>query len=97
MPEEKTDGKVTLYEIKALYRDNFRVTGYRFGSGEKAVCILGSTRGNENQQVYCCSQLVKRLKALEEKGRIAEGKEILVIPLCKSTFHEYKKAVLGHR
>lgn len=83
--------KVTLYEIKALYRDNFRVTGYRFGSGEKAVCILGSTRGNENQQVYCCSQLVKRLKALEEKGRIAEGKEILVIPCANPHSMNIKK------
>lgn len=83
--------KVTLYEIKALYRDNFRVTGYRFGAGEKAVCILGSTRGNENQQVYCCSQLVKRLKALEEKGRIAEGKEILVIPCANPHSMNIKK------
>lgn len=83
--------KVTLYEIKALYRDNFRVTGYRFGSGEKAVCILGSTRGNENQQVYCCSQLVKRLNALEEKGRIAEGKEILVIPCANPHSMNIKK------
>lgn len=83
--------KVTLYEIKALYRDNFRVTGYRFGSGEKAVCILGSTRGNENQQVYCCSQLVKRLKALEDKGRIAEGKEILVIPCANPHSMNIKK------
>ena len=83
--------KVTLYEIKALYRDNFRVTGYRFGYGEKAVCILGSTRGNENQQVYCCSQLVKRLKALEEKGRIAEGKEILVIPCANPHSMNIKK------
>ena len=83
--------KVTLYEIKALYRDNFRVTGYRFGSGEKAVCILGSTRGHENQQVYCCSQLVKRLKALEEKGRIAEGKEILVIPCANPHSMNIKK------
>lgn len=83
--------KVTLYEIKALYRDNFRVTGYRFGAGEKAVCILGSTRGNENQQVYCCSQLVKRLKALEEKGRIADGKEILVIPCANPHSMNIKK------
>ena len=74
-----------------MYRDNFRVTGYRFGSGEKAVCILGSTRGNENQQVYCCSQLVKRLKALEEKGRIAEGKEILVIPCANPHSMNIKK------
>ncbi len=69
-----------LFEIKALYRDHFRVTGYKFGDGEKAICIVGSTRGNENQQLYACSMLVKKLTELEEKGRIAQGKQILVIP-----------------
>ena len=50
----------TIYEIKALYRDDFRVRGYEFGSGEKSVCIVGSMRGNEVQQLYVCSQLVKK-------------------------------------
>ena len=69
-----------LFEIEALYRDDFRVTGFSFGEGEKALCIVGSMRGNENQQLFACSRLVRRLKELEEKGRIAPGKEILVIP-----------------
>ncbi len=69
-----------LFEIKALYRDHFRVTGYQFGHGEKSICIVGSTRGNENQQLFACSMLVRKLTELEEKGRIAEGKQILVIP-----------------
>ncbi len=72
--------KEILYEIQGLYRDNFRVTGYRFGSGEQSVCIMGSLRGNEFQQIYVCSQLIRKLKKLEEQGKIAEGKEILVIP-----------------
>ncbi len=72
--------KNSLYEIKGLYRDDFRVTGYQFGEGEKTVCIMGSLRGNEFQQIYVCSQLIRRLRQLEERGRIAEGKEILVIP-----------------
>lgn len=72
--------KRTLYEIKGLYRDSFRVTGYEFGEGEKSVCIVGSSRGNEVQQLYCCSRLVKKLKQLEEEGRIREGHKILVIP-----------------
>ena len=67
----------TLFEIKALYRDDFRVTGFSFGEGEKAACIVGSMRGNENQQMYCCSQLVRKLKELEGKGKIKNGKEIL--------------------
>ena len=69
-----------LYEIDSLYRDNFRVTGFQFGEGEKSICIVGSMRGNEYQQIYTCSQLVKKLKRLEEKGRIEPGKSILVIP-----------------
>ena len=70
----------TIYEIKALYRDNLRVTGYEFGKGKKSVCVVGSMRGNEVQQLYACSQLIKRLKAMEAEGKIKGGHKILVIP-----------------
>ena len=43
--------KLTLFEIKAIYRDDFRVTGYRFGTGEKTAAVMGSLRGNEYQQI----------------------------------------------
>lgn len=69
-----------IYEIKGMYRDDFRITGFEFGQGEKAVCIVGSSRGNEVQQIYCCAQLVKKMKQLEEEGRIYEGYKILIIP-----------------
>lgn len=72
--------KRVIYEIKGMYRDDFRVTGYEFGEGEKSVCIIGNTRGNEIQQIYCCSQLIKKMKQLEEEGRIKEGHKILIIP-----------------
>ena len=72
--------KRILFEMNALYRDDFRITGFSFGKGEKAVCIVGSMRGNENQQLYCCSRLIRKLKELEEQGCLKEGKEILVIP-----------------
>lgn len=72
--------KKIIYEIKGMYRDNFRVTGYEFGEGEKSVCIIGNSRGNEIQQIYCCSQLVKKMKQLEEEGRITPGHKILIIP-----------------
>ncbi len=72
--------KKVIFEIKGMYRDDFRITGYEFGQGEKAVCIVGNSRGNEVQQIYCCSQLVKKMKQLEEEGRILEGKKILIIP-----------------
>lgn len=74
--------KKIIYEIKGLYRDNFRVTGYEFGKGKKSVCIVGTMRGNEVQQLYCCSQLVKKFKQLEDEGRIEPGHKILIIPSC---------------
>ena len=69
-----------VYSFKGLYRDDFRVKGYEFGSGEKTVCIMGSLRGNEYQQMYVCSQLISDLQKLEKAGKIQEGKSILVIP-----------------
>ncbi|MCR5227183.1 MAG: succinylglutamate desuccinylase/aspartoacylase family protein [Eubacterium sp.] len=72
--------KKIIYEIKGMYRDDFRITGYEFGSGEETVCIIGNSRGNEVQQIYCCSQLIKKMKQLEEEGRINPGHKILIIP-----------------
>lgn len=72
--------KVIIYEIKGLYRDHFRVTGYEFGEGEEAVCIVGSMRGNEVQQLYCCARIVRKLKQMEEAGKLTAGYKILVIP-----------------
>jgi len=69
-----------LYEIQSLYRDSFRVTGLIFGHGEPSVCVVGSMRGNENQQLYSCSQLVRMLTEHEGKGRLANGKQVMVIP-----------------
>ena len=72
--------KKIIFEIKGMYRDDFRVTGYEFGSGDKSVCIVGNSRGNEVQQIYCCSQLIKKMKQLEEEGRIKKNRKILIIP-----------------
>lgn len=83
--------KKVLYEIKALYRDDLRVTGYEFGEGEETLCILGSLRGNEVQQLYVCSQLVKRFRELEEQGRICEGHKILIIPTANPYSMNIKK------
>lgn len=62
--------KKVIFEIPSIYRDNFRVTGYEFGEGEKSVCIVGSMRGNEVQQMYACSKVIKRLKRMESEGGI---------------------------
>ncbi len=69
-----------IYSFKGLYRDDFRVKGYEFGSGEKTVCVMGSLRGNEYQQIYACSLLVTELRKLEEKGMITDDHSIMVVP-----------------
>lgn len=69
-----------IYETRSLYRDNFRVQGYTFGTGKKSVCIIGNMRGNEYQQIYTCSQLVQALQKAERRDMLVPGHEILVIP-----------------
>lgn len=76
--------KEVIYSLKSPYRDEFRITGYRFGKGNKAACIVGAIRGNEVQQLYTCSQLIKELKKLEKRGYITKNNEILVIPSVNS-------------
>ncbi len=72
----------TIFEMNSPCRDNFRISGYRFGKGEKALAIVGAMRGDEVQQQYICSQIVNRLTTIEQHGEIVEGKSILVIPSC---------------
>lgn len=72
--------KEIIYQLSNTYRDNLTVYGYYFGKGEKSACIIGSMQGNEVQQMYVCSQLVKALKELEQRGAFVSGNEILVIP-----------------
>ena len=70
----------TLYQIHALYRDDFRISSFQFGEGDKSLCVVGSMRGNEYQQIYVCSRLIQKLKVLEEKGRLIPGKQVEVVP-----------------
>lgn len=69
-----------IFTLKSTYRDDFQIEGYRFGKGEKTCCIVGALRGNEVQQLYICSQIIKSLTALEKKGAITYNHEIMVIP-----------------
>ncbi len=75
----------TLFSTKSCYREPLRIEGYRFGSGTKSACIVGGLRGNEIQQVYVCSQLIRELKELERRGAIVKNHEILVVP-CVNRF-----------
>ena len=76
--------KEVIYSSGNYLRGEFTIEGYRFGKqseeSEQAACIVGAMRGNEYQQLYICSQLVKRLKELENSGAIVGDNQILVIP-----------------
>ncbi|MDR2864377.1 MAG: succinylglutamate desuccinylase/aspartoacylase family protein [Spirochaetaceae bacterium] len=72
--------KETLFELLSPYRSSFKIQGFRFGSGEPSVAIVGAIRGDEFQQQFICSQIVKNLIQIEEAGLIESGHEILVIP-----------------
>ncbi len=69
-----------LYTMKSPYRDDFHIYGYRFGSGERSVAIVGSLRGDEIEQQATCADLVRRLTELESGGALAPDVELLVIP-----------------
>lgn len=69
-----------IYKLESLYRSDLNIYGYRFGEGDKAVCIMGSIFGTEVQQTHICARLVARLKELEAAGNLAGDQEILIIP-----------------
>ena len=77
---EKNMFERDIYTIHSTYREDMHIKGFQFGKGEKSACIVGAARGNEIQQMYICSQLVKTLRELENNGCISAGKQILVIP-----------------
>lgn len=66
--------------MESPYRDTFRIRGYRFGEGEQTLAIVGAMRGDEIQQQYICSQLVRELSNLENQGKLALDHQILIIP-----------------
>ena len=72
--------KTEIYKLGSPYREDLTISGYTFGHGRKSACIVGSIRGNEIQQLYVCSQIVRKLEELEASHAIASGKEILVVP-----------------
>lgn len=76
--------KEEIYRVHFPYREDMVIQGFRFGKGDPTACILGAIRGNEIQQMYICSQLIRELKELEMNGCINAGKSILVIPVVNS-------------
>ena len=57
--------KEILFSMDSLYRGTFKIHGYRFGEGEKALAIVGAMRGDEIQQQYICSQIINKLLKLD--------------------------------
>ncbi len=72
--------EIEICDMPSLYRDDFRIKGYVFGSGKKSLCIVGTFRGNEYQQQFIAAKMIRRLKELESAGELNHGYEILVIP-----------------
>lgn len=72
--------KEILYSLRSPYRDQLDIIGYKFGKGKRSIAVVGAMRGNEVQQMYVCSKLVKELKTLEQTEKIAQDTEILIIP-----------------
>lgn len=74
-----------LFKFKTPYREEIDVKGFKFGHGKKTACFVGALRGNEIQQMYIASLLVKRFTELEAAGLIDEENEFLIIP-CVNPF-----------
>lgn len=47
---------------------------------EKSACFVAGLRGNELQQTFICSQLVRRLQSIERDGGLVPRKRITVVP-----------------
>ncbi len=72
--------KKKIFELQSLYRENLVIEGYEFGEGSLGACIMGSLRGNEVQQLYVCSQIVKTLKEIEATTPEKIRKKVMVVP-----------------
>lgn len=74
--------KELVFTMKSPFRDNFNIFSYTFGAGKKCLALVGAMRGDEVGQQYVCSQVVKELSNLENKGLIPKDVSIAVIPSC---------------
>ena len=75
-----------LFTVETPYRQPLPVKGWYFGDPEKkTLAVMGALRGNELQQMYLCSQLIRTLDDLERQGGLSGDCGVLVIP-CSNQF-----------
>ena len=72
--------RIEILRMKSPFRDDFVIQGFHFGGKEKTVAIVGPMRGDEAQQLFVASQVIKNLMILEQQGHISDKLGILVIP-----------------
>ena len=53
--------KKTIFKLESPYRNDMKIASFEFGNknAKKTLAIVGSTRGNEIQQIYMCSRIIK--------------------------------------
>lgn len=72
--------RIEILRMKSPFRDDFVIHGFHFGGSEKTVAIVGPMRGDEAQQLFVASQIIKNLTGLEQQGMVSKELGILVIP-----------------
>lgn len=72
--------RIEILRMKSPFRDDFVIHGFHFGGPKKTVAIVGPMRGDEAQQLFVASQVVKNLTLLERQGRVSNELGILVVP-----------------
>lgn len=79
--------ELTLFTVEAPYRQSLPVKAWHFGDCEKkSLAVVGALRGNEIQQMYICSRLIRRLSELEESGSLhTEAFGMMIVP-CANRF-----------
>ena len=76
--------ELTLFTVETPYRESLPVRGWQFGNpAKKSLAIMGALRGNEIQQMFLCSQLIRRLSEIEPM--LSPDCGILVVP-CANQF-----------
>ena len=86
--------KETLYTMKSLHRDEFRIEGFRFGSGEKTMALIGAMRGERNTATVHLLADGGALERAGKYGRTRPRQEYSDHPLVQPLLYERGKTFL---